>query len=66
MKRYPALVGVVTFVVGTVVAVLLFALLDISWVLLVGPVIGIGCAAYAAYRTAQHDVERSDDIGSLA
>ena len=41
---------------GTAIAVLLFAVLDVDWILLFAPVVGIGCAAYAAFRTAQRDV----------
>lgn len=53
VTHYPALIGVATFVIGTAIAVALFAALDVTWILLIGPTVGIACAAYAAYRTAR-------------
>lgn len=50
--RAATMIGVATFVIGVAVAALIFAALDVEWVFLLGPVAGIGLAAYAAYRTA--------------
>jgi len=51
--RYARTVGIATFIVSLALSALLFALLDVNWIFLTGPAIGIAAAAYAAYRTAQ-------------
>ncbi len=47
------LMGVGTLVVGISASMAVFALLDVNWIFLAGPVIGVALAAYAAYRTAR-------------
>lgn len=47
------LMGVATLVVGISASMAIFALLDVNWIFLAGPVIGVALAAFAAYRTAR-------------
>jgi hypothetical protein len=49
------LIGVCAFVIGLAISIAIFAALDVKMILLVGPAIGIGYAAYTAYRTAADD-----------
>ena len=49
------LVGVGAFVIGLMICVAIFAALDVSVLFLPGPAIGVGIAAYSAYRTSLHD-----------
>jgi hypothetical protein len=59
MSRSHALgVAVGTFVLGLAVAVAVFAALDVGWIFLIGPAMGIAIAAHAAYRTALEDRPR--------
>lgn len=47
------LVGLAALVVGMAASMAIFALLDVNWIFLAGPVIGVALAAFAAYRTAR-------------
>jgi len=49
------LIGIGTFVLGVAICIAIFAALDVKMLLLIGPAIGVGFAAYAAYKTALDD-----------
>lgn len=51
-SAWATLIGVATFAIGLALAALIFAALDVEWIFLVGPAIGISAAALAGYRTA--------------
>jgi len=53
MSRSGAVItGLATFIVGTALCVAIFAALEVKMLFLVGPLIGVGAASFAAYRTA--------------
>jgi hypothetical protein len=49
------LTGVGAFVVGLAICIAIFVALDVKMIFLVGPAVGVGYAAYSAYRTAADD-----------
>jgi hypothetical protein len=49
------LIGVAAFVIGLAISIAIFVALDVRMIFIVGPAIGIGYAAYTAYRTAADD-----------
>ena len=52
------LVGIGTFVVGVAICIAIFAALDVKMLLVVGPAIGVGFAAYSAYQSALRDASK--------
>jgi len=49
------LLAVATFVVGLALCIALFVALDVELIFLVGPAIGLGAGAYAAYKSAREN-----------
>ena len=48
-----------SFVLGALIVVGIFVVADVSMTLIVGPLIAVGIAAYASFRTAMSDDSRT-------